>query len=205
MQRLRTPEALNRTLFRLGRLLVWPLKESGSYLGMPRVVLVLIAGEFNVIPEDGEYYHIFGLKDEKTGLAYPNTPLIITLELLKLPKRDDGTLVWLWGRFLASRTPEELEALTGRGEAVAEAVASLLAFSADENLRIQAERRELVLMDQAARWAEGEAKGRAEGEAIGVAKVARTMLGMKMALADIARATGLSQAEVKRLVSEAGL
>jgi predicted transposase/invertase (TIGR01784 family) len=196
MQRLPTPEAANRTLYRLGRLLTWPMKEGGSYLGMPRVVLIFIAAEFRMFPEDGEYCHHFEMKDDRTGLAYPNSPLIITLELLKLPATDDGTLVWLWGRFLASTRPEEFEALMGRGEIMAEAVTSLMEFSADEKLRIQAERREMALMDQAAREQYGEVKG--------VARVARQMLARKMPLADITSLTGLSETEVKRLEAEGG-
>jgi predicted transposase/invertase (TIGR01784 family) len=94
------------------------------------------------------------------------------------------------------------------------AITTLCEFSADETMRIRAERREMFLMDQAARIqysrmegrtegrTEGEAKGRAEGEAKGRAEVARRLLERKMAFADIADATGLSEAEVKRLAAE---
>ena len=65
----------------------------------------------------------------------------------KLPVVDDGTMIWVWGKFLSSTKPEEFEALMGRSEAVSEAVTSLLEFSADEKMRIKAEQRELFLMD----------------------------------------------------------
>ena len=199
MQRLYTPESYNRQLFRMGRLLAWHVKEKERYLGMPRVVIVDIAAEFNLIPEDDKYYHCFVFKDDGSGLTYKNSPLLITLELLKLPVLDDGTEIWIWCKFLLSTRPEEFEALMGRSEAVAEAVASLARFSADEKMRILAEQRELFLMDQVARMQYSEAKGRAEGRAEEQTKIARSMLLSNISVADIARFTGLSEVEVKRL------
>jgi len=215
MQRLYTPIALNRQLYRLGRGLgaLMQAGPAGNYTLMPRLVVVLIAAEFNLIPEDNKYYHCYEFKDED-GSVHPNSPLLITVELMKLPALDDGTLLWLWCKFLASTKPEEFEALMGRSEAVNEAVTSLLEFSADEKMRIKAEQRELFLMDQAVRIqysrAEGEAKGRAEGkaeglaegEARGKAEVARSMLASKMPVADIAKFTGLSEAEVEGLAAK---
>jgi len=81
---------------------------------------------------------------------------------------------------------------------MAEAVAVLKELSADERACLRAEAREKWLWDQAAREHASEAKGRAEGHA----DVARQLLQMKMPLADIAKATGLSEAEVERLASE---
>ena len=47
--------------------------------------------------------------------------------------------------------------------------------------------------------AEGEAKGRAEGEAQGVLKTARNMLALGIPLETIAQATGLAEADIRRM------
>ena len=85
---------------------------------------------------------------------------------------------------------------------MAEAVAVLKELSADERARMRAEAREKWLWDQATREHASEAKGRAEGKAEGKAEVARSLLASKMPVADIAKFTGLSLAEVEGLSAE---
>ncbi len=78
---------------------------------------------------------------------------------------------------------------------MAEAVARLKELSADERERMLADARDKWLWDQSAR----ERKSREEGEAKSRAEIAGRMVKMKMSVADIAAATGLSEAEVERL------
>ena len=97
---------------------------------------------------------------------------------------------------------------------MAEAVARLKELSADERARMRADARDKWLWDQAARkrqyLKEGEErglekgleKGRAEGKAEKQIEIACQLLEMKMSLADIVNATGLSTADVERLAAE---
>ena len=205
IQRLFSPELLDRILYYLARMMAGQLKWAESYLGLPKTICILIA-DFEISQlKAGQYHHCFMFRDEKSGLVYPNSPEIHVLELTEIPAVDDGTPLWLWGKFLSSRTVEEFEALRGRSEAMAEAVARLLEFSADEKERIRAEAHEKWLWDQAARERHHEARerqSREEGKAEGKAEIARQLLRMKMPLVDIVIATGLSEAEVKRLAVE---
>ncbi len=85
---------------------------------------------------------------------------------------------------------------------MAETVERLVELSASEKARRRAEAREKWLWDQASRMRHSRQEGLAEGEAKGRAAVARRLLVMKMPFADIAEATGLSGAEIKRLSAE---
>ncbi len=97
---------------------------------------------------------------------------------------------------------------------MAEAVGRLKELSADEKARMRADARDKWLWDQAARkrqyLKEGREEGRVEGREEGLAEgevkkqteIACRLLEMKMPLADIVSATGLSTADVERLAAE---
>ena len=110
---------------------------------------------------------------------------------------------------MTSKTLEEFEALRGKVEAMDAAIDQLMVMSRSEKARMRAEARDKMLWDIAAlhrqaerAQAEGEAKGRAEGEAKKQMEIARRLLRMKMSLADIANATGLTEAGIKRLTAK---
>ena len=201
MQRLYTPQVPARELFRLGRMMTEGVKVRQGYMVMPRVALILIAADFLVHPEDDKYHHRCRIIDEATGKPFPNSPELHTLELLKLPRKCDGTLLWWWMKLLSAQTLEEFEALARKGGVMAEAVARLRAFSANEKERLRAEARERFLMDQVTLRDMGRAEGEAKGRADERLAVARNMLKSKMPVADIAKFTGLSSAEVERLAT----
>jgi len=74
-------------------------------------------------------------------------------------------------------------------------------MSADRRTRLRAISREKWRRDQEAILHDAETaldRGRAEGGAEKQAEIARRLLRMKMPLASIAKATGLSDAEIKR-------
>ena len=135
-----------------------------------------------------------------------NSMEIHTLELPKRPANSDGSDLWDWLKFLSSKTKDEFDSLAGKGGAMAEAVGRLKELSADERARMRADARDKWLWDQAARkrqyLKEGLEKGREEGEAKKQTEIACRLLEMKMPLADIVSATGLSTADVERLAAE---
>ena len=136
--------------------------------------------------------------DADTGLTYPNSPLMVVIDVLNLPLLDDGSPLWPWGKFVGSCQRREFEILRERGGAMAEAVSTLFGFSADELSRIEAERHELALMDQAVglQWSRDE--GRTEGRA----EIILSLLRHGMPLADASRYTGLSEDEILNLAKD---
>jgi len=191
-----------RWLHYLGRMMSAPVKAREEYGKAPISVIMPITF-YSWLP-GMRYHHWFKFHDLESGLTYPNSPWIRPFELSKLPKEYDGTRWWWWCRFFLSTTPEEFDWLAKQeGGKMAEVVEALKELSADERARMRAEAREKWLWDQAARERRSEAKGRAEGKAEGLVEVARSMLQSDMSVNDIARFTGLSEAEIKRLAAEA--
>ena len=205
IQRLISPELLDRILYYLVLMIAAQVKSGGKYK-LPKSITIVFANFlFKEFRGTAEYHHRFVLFDKKTGREYPNSPEIHILELPKIPDVDDGTRAWPWVKFFRSKTLADFEALKKRSAAMKAAVARLVAFSADEKARIRTESYEKGIADQAARIrdsrAKGRAKGRAEGEANKQAEIARRMLRSKVSPADVAKFTGLSEAAVSRLAA----
>ena len=190
-----------RWMHGLGKMITGRTKAGGAYLDAPRPALVTFTF-YEWLPGAG-YHNWFRFYDPASGLTYPNSPWLISVELPKVPTEDDGTRLWPWCRFFLSTTPEEFDWLAEReGGVMAEIVATLRELSSDEKVRLRAEARDKWLWDQTAREQASKAEGKVEGKAEGKVEVARQLLRMKMPLIDIVIATGLSEAEIKRLAAE---
>jgi predicted transposase/invertase (TIGR01784 family) len=183
-----------------------------DYWKLQRAISILIA-DFRLIKENGRPHHKFLFRDQEAKVNIPESLEIRTLELPKLPRESDGTRLWLWMRFLSSKTAAEFEEIAGKDALMAKVVGTLMELSQDEENRMLAEAREKERRDWASRMrgsrldglAEGEAKGRAEGRAEGERRKAtvfiQNSLRKGMSLADIADITELSLDEVKRLAA----
>jgi predicted transposase/invertase (TIGR01784 family) len=97
---------------------------------------------------------------------------IHTLELPKLPKESDNSILWEWGQFIRAENEEGLSMLAERNRAVGQAVDELYRVSADAEVRYQYEMREKAWRDAKAREAwvrtEGREEGRQEGRKEGM-------------------------------------
>jgi predicted transposase/invertase (TIGR01784 family) len=112
--------------------------------------------------------------------------------------------MWLWAKLFSAQTREEL-AMLNTSEETAGAVA-IIKYSKDEEARIRyelelrAERDSFMYLDSARMegLAEGEAKGRAEGETK-IKNVALGMLADGLPLEKVVQYTGLSIGEIEKL------
>jgi predicted transposase/invertase (TIGR01784 family) len=174
-----------------------------NYRSMTQSISIVIVDHQLWKGDAHRYHHRFRLYDPEAAMAYPNSMEIHTLELPKIPKDNDGTALWKWLRFISSETRDEFESLAGKDAAMTEALLKLLDMSVDQTTRRRAEARAKWLWDESARMRQSREEGLAEGEAKGLTKgraeVARRLLQMQMPIADIAKATGLSESEIERL------
>jgi len=208
IQLLPTPGVQNRMQFYNAKMMIEQLRKGESYDKMAQVVTIFILG--HTVVEDAEYHHEYRLACRKTGKEFPGSQEIRVLELPKLPEENDGTPLWKWLRFLMTKTREEMRTLSEGDEAMTRAVAIVEKASASEKARRLAFRRQLAETDMISRIqgsrAEGREEGRVEGRVEGRAEerteVARRLLQMNMPLSNIAAATGLSEADIKRLAAE---
>ncbi len=190
-------ELLDRIQYYTARMVTDKVQSGKKYRDMPQSISIVVMD----FPEwkDARYHHRFRLYDAEAELPYPNSLEIHTLELPKRPAESDGTGLWDWLAFLSSKTREEFDSLAGKGAAMAEAVARLKEMSADERERRLADARAKWQWDEAARIRQKRDEGREEAQDT----IARNLLKMKrMSLAEIAGATGLSEAEIERLAVE---
>lgn len=79
------------------------------------------------------------------------------------------------------------------------AMTTLEFLSQDEQTRMEYEARQKYLLDEASRVAGAKAEGVAEGMAKGKVEVARKLLALGAEIALIAKASGLSEEEIKKL------
>jgi predicted transposase/invertase (TIGR01784 family) len=179
--------------------------SGNKYAAIKRVVSIVITNY--TLMDDGEYHHCFRLTDKKTGREFTNLIEVDSLELPKLPERDDGADLWAWLKFLDATREEELQMLTERSAELNKAVGVLVKLSADERTRLLYEAREKAWRDAEDRLEYADAKGRAEGLTQGrveggydrAVAIAKNMLKRGKSIDEIAEDTGLSVWEVNQL------
>jgi predicted transposase/invertase (TIGR01784 family) len=154
---------------------------------------------------DNYCHHTFRYYDRKHDVEFSDYEEIHILEIPKLERDDSNPGLRDWLRFLNAAKKEEFDMLAETSGAMKRAVGVLANLSADEKKRMIAEAREKELRDQISReqgaerrgLAEGLAKGRTEGRT----EIIYNMLKSGFSIVDIARVTGLSEAEIRQLKS----
>jgi predicted transposase/invertase (TIGR01784 family) len=197
-----------RMLFYTAKMVVEQVKSGYQYDQIHRVISILIA-DFVVVTENKAYHNRFRLYDENSGARFPGSIEINVLELPKIHEAD-GTPLGNWLRFLSAKTEGDFMAVAQTSPAINEAWGRIKVLSGDDRARALADAREKARMDLDswlgdARYEgrqeglqEGEQKGRQEG----IYSVAKNLLREKMPVETIARLTGLSLEDVKRLAAE---
>lgn len=123
---------------------------------------------------------------------------------MELPKLNQyevpskgGLVNWLL--FLKGIDKTKWEVLTMNEPMLKKAMTTLEFLSQDEQTRMEYEARQKYLLDEASRVAGAKAEGVAEGMAKGKVEVARKLLALGAEIALIAKASGLSEEEIKKL------
>ena len=201
-----TPEMRERVVFYDAKLVTEQLGGGDKYHILQKVISIIITEE-NLIQNSPRYHHRFSFYDPEAGVEFSDIIEIHTLELRKLPERDDGTELYDWAKFIAAESEEELNMVAEKNPQVKKAVVKLQELSADERARDLYERREKALrdIDSRERWAraEGKAEGKAEGlvegrEASNI-EIARKALAEGASIEFVQKITGLDLEAVQGL------
>ena len=118
-------------------------KTKGENYKLKKVISIVITG-YKLIQEHQEYHDIFNYASLKTGCTFSKSTEIHTLELPKLPKEDDRTMLWNWLKFIKSEKKEEFEMLAQKDSGIDQAVSILKDISQDEAMRMLAHNREMA-------------------------------------------------------------
>lgn len=149
--------------------------------------------------------------DTDTGEVYMDLMEIYVLELKKLPPEDQneqGLIKWM--RFIKAESKEELRKMTEQDEYIEEAYKELERISLDEQKRLEYETRLKNRRDKHAMLQYATEQGRAEGEALGRAEGEARINKLIICLLkqgrndDLARAASDSEYQAK-LLKELGL
>ena len=193
-----------RILFYTANMVTEQIKESEGYDVIKQVTSILIT-DHALHKGHKEYHQRFRLHNDSGNLLFTDKLEIHTLELPKVPPVSDDTELWKWLRFLAAKTKGDFEMVSKSSPVMAKAVAVLQELSADEQARQIAESREKFRRDQDARWKDAEKRGRTKGRTEGRVEMIQNMHQKGFTLAQIAKASELSLAEIKRLIKEPAL
>ena len=219
IQIMSAPGMRERIVFYLAKMVTEQVGSGDSYRKIQPSICILIT-DYRLINENRDYHNQYRLHDPKTGSEFTDLLEVHTLELPKLPKNEDGTVLWDWLKFLDARKEEDLAMLTEKNVEVKKAVGKLMELSTDEQTRLLAESREKLQWDinsiKHGAWEEGveigvqkgrkegkkegKKEGREEGRSGALLAVARTALARNMPLDEIVVLTGLSLDEIKALL-----
>jgi predicted transposase/invertase (TIGR01784 family) len=204
-----------RLSFYKSKLIVEQIGKRELYSVIQRVICICICN-YELFPGVEDYVNIFRFYNPKNGLYFEEIPEeVYTLELPKVPMKDDGAAWWEWTRFFRCRKREEYEMVAGKNPEIRKAVDSLYELSVDEKVRAEYEMRQKAWRDRESQnegyYLEGIQKGRQEGILAGVQRgrqegmresmlaIARNLKLLGDSPDKIIRVTGLSLDDIARL------
>lgn len=189
-----------RTLFYWSNMYFHQIKEGGNYGELKKCVTINILN-YSCLPND-RYHNVFHLREDHTMIPLIDDIEVHVMELPKLEKCEvpvgGGLINWLL--FLRGVEPEHWEVLTVNEPMLKKAMTTLEFLSQDSQTRMEYEARLKFLRDEASRVEGAKAAGRAEGKAEGKEEMARELLSLGVDVSVIAKASGLSEQEIRSLM-----
>lgn len=198
-----------RTLFYWSKMYTSQVKPGDTYDLLKKCITINIV-DFKCTPLK-KLYSRYHLTEDDTGYQLTDILEVHFLEVVKLADvdipRDKNDSVVEWMEFLDAKSKGVMEMLAEKNQKIKKAYDVLQIISKDEKARMVYEAREAELRDQLTRVksaenkgrAEGRVEGREEGRVEGKAEVAKNLLNLGMEISLVAKATGMTEEEVKEL------
>ena len=149
-----SPELKGRIIFYGSKLITEQIGSGDNFDVIKKVISIIITDE-ELITSSQKYRHRFTFYDREADVELSDLIEIHTLELHKLPKDTDGTLLYDWASFIDAESEEELNMIAERNPQIGKAVVKYRELTADERARDLYDRRQRMQMDVNAqkRWA----------------------------------------------------
>ncbi len=159
---------------------------------------------YSFIPNE-RYHNVFHLREDHTGLELSNDIEVHFMELTKLDDQamplEGGLVNWLL--FLKGTDKSSWEVLKMNEPTLKKAMDTLEFLSQDREARRLYEERQKYLHDEASmiEWAteKGMSEGLVKGERKKAIEIAKNMLSLGLDVGIVAKASGLSEAEIESL------
>ncbi|MDR3350008.1 MAG: Rpn family recombination-promoting nuclease/putative transposase, partial [Acidaminococcales bacterium] len=120
IQILETPQMRERIVYYAGKMITEQISRGEDYGAIKRVISIVIT-DYELIKENRKYHNRYRLYDKESGSEFTDILEVNTLELPKVPKRDDRTELFDWLLFLKSEGGEELEMLAKKNPQIKKA------------------------------------------------------------------------------------
>ena len=184
------PQMRERIIFYTAKMVTEQIGKGEEYEAIKRVISIVIT-DYRLIPENERYHNRYRLYDSETGSQFTDLLEVDVLELPKLPAEHDNTELWNWMMFLKSERKEDLSMLEERNPHIKKAVGILKELSQDERTRLLYEEREKARRDMVSRI-NGAVREKMQ-------ETARNLLTLGIPIETIAKGTGLSVEEIRKL------
>ncbi len=188
-----------RTLFYWSEMYYHQIRKGDNYNLLKKCVTINILN-YSCLPHD-RYHSVFHLREDHTLIPLIDDIEVHVLELTKLQEQrvpvGGGLVNWLL--FLKGVDKLSWEALQVNEPMLKKAMDTLEFLSQDEATRLAYQARMKALRDEVSRMEGAREEGREEGKAQGKAETAINLLSMGIDIQTIAKATGLTEAEIRSL------
>ncbi len=186
----------DRSLFYLSKMYTEQIEEGQKYNLFKRCVSISIL-DFTLFNDTDEFYSCFHLWEDNRHTLYTDKMEFHVLELSKLPKelKENASDILLWAKFISAEKEEEFTMLATKNPYIKSAYEQLQVISQDKQKRLEYEAREKAVRDHNQMMYEAEQRGIQIGEQ----RTAKKLLSMGFEISAIAKATGLSEDQIKNL------
>ena len=133
IQKLNLSDIDRRVAFYLSRLIVDQIVDSDPYTKIKHSIVIFIA-DYELVKNSPEYHKVWRLRDEN-GRDFSNVMELNTIELPKLPEKNDHNSLWVWLKFLNSKSQEDFKSVSNENEKITKAVSTLRNISMSDEVR----------------------------------------------------------------------
>ena len=194
---------IERILYYWSRLYSRQIKSGEDYKILQKAIVILIT-DFKIENlEELDYHSRWKIMEDKQGKKIILTQKL-EIDIIELPKiigkekEQDNLLDWLY--FLENPKSERVTEKMKENENLKEAVKKLDNLSEDEKMQRIADLRQKAIMDEKAIYEKGIEKGIMEGSQKEKIEIAKKMLELKIDKETIAKATGLTEQEMEKIL-----
>ena len=199
---------IERILYYWSRLYSRQIKSGEDYKILQKAIVILIT-DFKIENlEELDYHSRWKIMEDKQGKKIILTQKL-EIDIIELPKiigkekEQDNLLDWLY--FLENPKSERVTEKMKENENLKEAVKKLDNLSEDERMQRIADLRQKAIMDEKAIYEKGLEvgieKGIMEGSQKEKIEIAKKMLELKIDKETIAKATGLTEQEIEKILN----
>ena len=203
---------IERILYYWSRLYSRQIKSGEDYKILQKAIVILIT-DFKIESlEELDYHSRWKIMEDKQGKKIILTQKL-EIDIIELPKiigkekEQDNLLDWLY--FLENPKSERVTEKMKENENLKEAVKKLDNLSEDEKMQRIADLRQKAIMDEKAIYEKGLEVGLEKGIQKGMEKgvekgkviIAKKMLELKIDKETIAKATGLTEQEIEKILN----